>query len=668
MGLRGVHAGERGHAPLLRGVREHEAAAGRRGAAEGRRGASGRRGAGLGGAEGRGVVTCVVRHGDARRHPQVRRPQPLRRVGHPDDGPLRRRQALDHQLQDEDQAEPVGQSGGPDRRRRFGDARAARRAPRPDGRARHGAPRHAASLRRQALQVPDHRRLGPRGHGRSGCARRRDGVAAGEHRQRGHARHRRRSLVRRRRRGHDPTRHPRRRRREPVRGLAPWRGWNAPQLCRRSLSTASLSIGVGTALFEWARQRGASAYNSGIDDSSGSSVPMLPPELAHGEFSLNEGVARNAVTLWLMVDVPTATITSKRHERTRVVNHAAMSYAAFGALQGGPLADARELLRRLSKTFEPEDLVAWTMIEYNAYFGEVLSAKQSWPGGVLRAQADPTAAAVYAAAIGFDDATLSHVSLQLKRYAHTSSPIRRFADLINQHAVFGTAAQAFAAAGWGDSQLATLNERAVELSRYHASVDAMELAHRCRAAPRVYSGKLEVGDEGACLLVHTEKRRVRVPLHDSYFAEPIAAAVAAGAGVDGAVEVELYGVLISNRTRLRARLVGLERPKPVGFVFEEPDCASVHDGASELPTPPQSPPQPCHDSAMDKADRAMLKLPESARARGRVGRSSSESQAARYNTARCKLGPFPRSRLETGHAPTVRCGAASKHPRGGGSD
>jgi len=427
-------------------------------------------------------------------------------------------------------------------------------------------------------------------------------------------------------------------------------------------------IGVGTALFEWARQRGASAYNSGIDDSSGSSVPMLPPELAHGEFSLNEGVARNAVTLWLMVDVPTATITSKRHERTRVVNHAAMSYAAFGALQGGPLADARELLRRLSKTFEPEDLVAWTMIEYNAYFGEVLSAKQSWPGGVLRAQADPTAAAVYAAAIGFDDATLSHVSLQLKRYAHTSSPIRRFADLINQHAVFGTAAQAFAAAGWGDSQLATLNERAVELSRYHASVDAMELAHRCRAAPRVYSGKLEVGDEGACLLVHTEKRRVRVPLHDSYFAEPIAAAVAAGAGVDGAVEVELYGVLISNRTRLRARLVGLERPKPVGFVFEEPDCASVHDGASELPTPPQSPPQPCHDSAMDKADRAMLKLPESARARGRVGRSSSESQAARYNTARCKLGPFPRSRLETGHAPTVRCGAASKHPRGGGSD
>mmetsp|Transcript_19601 Transcript_19601/g.67322 ORF Transcript_19601/g.67322 Transcript_19601/m.67322 type:complete len:326 (+) Transcript_19601:68-1045(+) len=217
MGLRGVHAGERGHAPLLRGVREHEAAAGRRGAAEGRRGASGRRGAGLGGAEGRGVVTCVVRHGDARRHPQVRRPQPLRRVGHPDDGPLRRRQALDHQLQDEDQAEPVGQSGGPDRRRRFGDARAARRAPRPDGRARHGAPRHAASLRRQALQVPDHRRLGPRGHGRSGCARRRDGVAAGEHRQRGHARHRRRSLVRRRRRGHDPTRHPRRRRREPHR-------------------------------------------------------------------------------------------------------------------------------------------------------------------------------------------------------------------------------------------------------------------------------------------------------------------------------------------------------------------------------------------------------------------------------------------------------------------
>ena len=33
---------------------------------------------------------------------------------------------------------------------------------------------------------------------------------------------------------------------------------------------------------------------------------------------------------------------------------------------------------------------------------------------------------------------LGHASLGLRHYAHCSSPIRRFSDLLNQHAVFGT--------------------------------------------------------------------------------------------------------------------------------------------------------------------------------------------------------------------------------------
>ena len=109
--------------------------------------------------------------------------------------------------------------------------------------------------------------------------------------------------------------------------------------------------------------------------------------------------------------------------------------------------------------------------------------------------------------------------------------------------------------------MAQLNERNTELARYHASVDAMELAYSCRNAPRVYDGRIETDDEGLCLLVHTEKRRVRIPLHDSYFAEPIVDAVKNASEV----KVELFGVLIDSRTRLRARLVGVGESIQRGF-------------------------------------------------------------------------------------------------------
>ena len=92
----------------------------------------------------------------------------------------------------------------------------------------------------------------------------------------------------------------------------------------------------------------------------------------------------------------------------------------------------------------------------------------------------------------------------------------------------------------------------------------MELAYSCRNAPRVYDGRIETDDEGLCLLVHTEKRRVRIPLHDSYFAEPIVETVKNASEV----KVELFGVLIASRTRLRARLVGVGDTMQRGFSDE----------------------------------------------------------------------------------------------------
>jgi hypothetical protein len=205
----------------------------------------------------------------------------------------------------------------------------------------------------------------------------------------------------------------------------------------------------------------------------------------------------------------------------------------------------------------------WAMIKYNAHMGTVLASKHQWPGGILRAQTEPKTAASYVSALGSD---VGHASLELDFYAHSSSPIRRFADLINQRAIFDEPLPE----NWGDAALAQLNERNTELARYHASVDAMELAYSCRNAPRVYDGRIETDDEGLCLLVHTEKRRVRIPLHDSYFAEPIVETVKNASEV----KVELFGVLIASRTRLRARLVGVGDTMQRGF-SEEGRSASM---------------------------------------------------------------------------------------------
>lgn len=107
------------------------------------------------------------------------------------------------------------------------------------------------------------------------------------------------------------------------------------------------------------------------------------------------------------------------------------------------------------------------------------------------------------------------------------------------------------------------------MARYHATTATAELAYLCRAQPLVFTGKVEIaekddfsattGNDGPCLLVYTESRRVRVPLNDSYFADPIANLL----GDDFHGAVELHGVLIGGRQRLRLRLPSLKKTEPL---------------------------------------------------------------------------------------------------------
>ena len=64
---------------------------------------------------------------------------------------------------------------------------------------------------------------------------------------------------------------------------------------------------------------------------------------------------------------------------------------------------------------------------------------------------------------------------------------------------------------------------------------------------------MEFAEDGRCLRLYTDKGRVKVPLTDSYFAEPLAKLF--GGSVHGdELQVELCGVLKSGRTQLRVRV------------------------------------------------------------------------------------------------------------------
>lgn len=449
------------------------------------------------------------------------------------------------------------------------------------------------------------------------------------------------------------------------------------------IADVASAIPCSSPLFRWAQDRASSAYHSGIDadnedghsdndahkslDYSHGSIPMLPPDLAHGMLSLNQDEPRNAVTLWMVVDEDTGAIVHDyyavdstkatfpmaakyKHERTVIVNGNATTYDALRAPdtateRGAFMWRVRNLLVKMSAvpdgtndvggcdfSSDPEDLVAWSMITYNTYFGELIAHNASQGGacitGLLRVQGAPKVAALYehvgsSTGNGSDgDARkLGHASLGLRYYAHCSSPIRRFSDLLNQHAIFGTLdVQALVGAvhvdenrGVGSalapsamtlaSAVKTLNKRCSTVARYHAMVDAMELAYRCRNRPMIFRGRVEIDGGGspvggvaggsrlsaaaakaesagvfhhgyndgrASLLVYTEKRRFRIPLHDSYFADSIeaifpgatgskedagdggGAAMSAIQPFDG--DVEIFGVLLAGRQRLRLRL------------------------------------------------------------------------------------------------------------------
>jgi exoribonuclease R len=206
-----------------------------------------------------------------------------------------------------------------------------------------------------------------------------------------------------------------------------------PETGKRAITIADAAavVPVGSIVDTTARAIGATFY-----ELDGRVVkPMLPPTISEESASLIPGERRRGVSLILNAN-------GSLDRWTLSWITVAESYT-YGNFMTSKTAAA------LQVTTDPHDWIADQMIRYNAEAATLLRAAGQ---GFLRVQAPADADAVASwsaidpalARLAHEAATYeavdsmreqAHASLNLSAYCHASSPIRRYADLVNQRII-----------------------------------------------------------------------------------------------------------------------------------------------------------------------------------------------------------------------------------------
>jgi exoribonuclease R len=189
-----------------------------------------------------------------------------------------------------------------------------------------------------------------------------------------------------------------------------------------TIADAAAAVPAGSLLDAAAKANGSTFY-----DLNGRAVrPMLPREVSEDSASLLPGQTRKGVTLFCPLIGP------KRFALTQITVEHSFSYESFST---SPVAFDLQILR------DPHLWIEELMIRYNTAAAQKLREAGQ---GLLRTQKptddaagwaaiDPMLAAE-AAVYEVADKTREqgHASLGLNAYCHASSPLRRYADLVNQ--------------------------------------------------------------------------------------------------------------------------------------------------------------------------------------------------------------------------------------------
>lgn len=219
--------------------------------------------------------------------------------------------------------------------------------------------------------------------------------------------------------------------------------WHAETLTWAiTIADAAACVSAGSSVDETARNIGATFY-----DEHGTVVrPMLPPTISEESASLLPGNRRRGVTLF--TDAAGAV---KRWALTWITVSHSFTYENF---PGSAVAASLGLSTcggttvAACRSVDPHEWVADAMIRYNAAAAQLLREANA---GLLRVQSPadvetvaswPPAlahlaneAAAYEPTGDSPVALQAHAGLGLSAYCHASSPLRRYADLLNQRVI-----------------------------------------------------------------------------------------------------------------------------------------------------------------------------------------------------------------------------------------
>ena len=266
----------------------------------------------------------------------------------------------------------------------------------------------------------------------------------------------------------------------------------------------------------WAHKIGSSAYWKN------GTKPIFPPLIANHVLSLTKGETYPCLSLFLTYKKNGELISMKFGSYDVSITHN-LTYEQFSRHTD------RDILSTISGKEKATEIIEWCMIQYNLYIAENL------PDVLLRVQ-DENEPARY-------DFTGSHFVMD-RIYAHATSPIRRFSDFYNQCMYHNRDVIL------KDKDLVELNHRMDEVRSFHQREIVMSLAYDFKT-PKIVEAFVDINEEGRCICLTIENKRVWIPLCDTYYEETITEKLKE----ETIHRVECFGIHKNGKASLRIRLI-----------------------------------------------------------------------------------------------------------------